>query len=465
MKYWSTLPIRTRITLGYVAALVVLLSGFAAGIYLFFRQEAYARLDQRLHDDYERVEHSLDRDASGNISLRSAFHDATPDERLLVEVWDQARVQLRHWPPDGPDVDGLGPPAQRQQVSLVLADATPMRVREGIEAAGGTPVRVRVARAETAVRAQLGRLAAALAMGLLLGACLAGLAGYVLARRALAPVAQMAARATRITAENLHERLPLQNPTDELGQLGGVINQTLARLQSSFEQLRQFTSDASHELRTPLTALRAVGEVALSQPRNPAEYREIIGSMLEEADRLARLVDSLLLLARADAGQVPLMLEHTDLAAMTREVGAQLGVLAEERELRMAIATEDQVTVLADRAILRRAVVNVIDNAIKHAPRGSTVEVRVGTENGHATVAVRDRGPGIAPEHRDRIFDRFYRVDGGRARDAGGTGLGLALARWSVQALGGRIDVESEVGRGSTFSIVLPSPRAGVEAK
>jgi heavy metal sensor kinase len=461
MKPLQHLPIRARITLGHMAALLVLLAGFAIGIYEFFRQEAYARLDQRLRDDYELVEHSLHRDADGRVVVRVEIHEATtPEERLLVEIWDHARPEVlwRQGAGDGPDAAFPGPPAGRQEVSTTGVPA--MRVREGVEAVGGGFVRVRVARTETSVRSQLARLRLALGVGLMVGVCLAGLAGYLLAGRALAPVAQMAARAGRIGAENLHERLPLPNPNDELGRLGGVFNQTLARLQRSFAQLRQFTSDASHELRTPLTALRAVGEVALGQPRQPAEYRETIGSMLEEADRLSRLVDSLLLLARADAGQVPLLRKTVDLVALAREVGTQLGALSEERDQRIAIHADGPVPVSADSEILRRAVVNLIDNAIKHAPLGSAIDVRVGHADAGPTLAVTDAGPGIAREHQARIFDRFYRVDPGRARDAGGTGLGLAIAKWSVEAHGGTIEVESDPGNGSTFRIVLPKHRA-----
>jgi heavy metal sensor kinase len=253
--------------------------------------------------------------------------------------------------------------------------------------------------------------------------------------------------------------LIVEDGEDEFGRLATVFNETLARLEESFERLRRFTSDASHELRTPLTAIRAVGEVGLREPRRAEQYREIVGSMLEEVDRLARLVDSLLTLSRADAGRITLHPERVDLAALAREVSAHLGVLAEEKRERLDLDAAGPVEIAADRAILRLAVVNLIDNAIKYAPPGSAVGVAVAADDGTARLAVRDRGPGIAREHQARVFDRFHRADAGRSRDAGGAGLGLAIARWAVEAHGGRIEVESADGEGSTFTIVLPIRR------
>lgn len=308
---------------------------------------------------------------------------------------------------------------------------------------------------EQRIDEQLQEIRVVLLLGLPLIVALAGVGGYVLARRALAPIDQLGVEARRISAERLHERLSAANPHDEIGRLASVINDTLSRLETSFEQLRRFTADASHELRTPLAVLRGIGENGLREPRTAAEYKDAIGSMLEEVDRLTRLVDTLLRLSRGDAGTVQLSPELLDLGQLTRDIVASLGVLADERQQRIVCDVDANVRVNADRLVLRDAIANVLDNAIKYSPSRSTISVRVAAKREHAFVTVADQGPGIAPEHRERIFDRFYRVDEGRSRDMGGTGLGLAIARWAVEANSGRIALDGG-SSGSQFRIELP---------
>jgi len=312
---------------------------------------------------------------------------------------------------------------------------------------------------EARLQQQLREILVVLALGLPLVVSLAGVGGYVLARRALAPIDHLAAAARRITADRLHERLSVPNERDEIGRLAAVINDTFARLEASFDQLRRFTADASHELRTPLAVVRGIGEMSVRDTRTPAEYKDAIGSMLEEVDRLTRLVDTLLRLSRGDAGTVRLAPQPLDLAGLARDVVSSLGVLAEERRQRIGVIASSAVPVVADRLVLRDAITNVVDNAIKYGPAGSAIDVTVAVDGRDATVSVTDRGPGISAEHRERIFDRFYRIDEGRSRDRGGAGLGLSIAKWAVEAHGGRIAVESAAG-GSTFRIILPRKEA-----
>jgi signal transduction histidine kinase len=177
--------------------------------------------------------------------------------------------------------------------------------------------------------------------------------------------------------------------------------------------------------------------------------------MLEEVDRLTRLVETLLRLSRGDAGTIQLSTEVVDLGELARDVVSSLGILGEERRQRLEIAVAAPVRVSADRLVLRDAITNVVDNAIKYAPPGSTIDVRVDANGQQATLTVADEGPGIPDEHRDRVFDRFYRIDEGRSRESGGTGLGLAIAKWAVEANGGHISLE-RAGGGSLFRIVLP---------
>jgi heavy metal sensor kinase len=308
---------------------------------------------------------------------------------------------------------------------------------------------------EARLRQQLQEILVVLVLGLPLIVVLAGIGGYVLARRALAPIDQLGAEARRITAERLHERLSVPNEKDEIGRLAAVINDTLARLESSFDQLRRFTADASHELRTPLSVIRGIGEMGLRETRTPAEYKDAIGGMLEEVDRLTRLVDTLLRLSRGDAGTARLASDVVDLGELARDVASSLGVLAEERRQRLSVDAAANVRVAADRLVLRDAITNLVDNAIKYSPLGSTIDVQVARNGQRATLTVTDEGPGIPVEHRQRIFDRFYRVDEGRSREMGGSGLGLAIAKWAVEANGGEIAVEA-AGSGTAFRIVLP---------
>jgi signal transduction histidine kinase len=229
-------------------------------------------------------------------------------------------------------------------------------------------------------------------------------------------------------------------------------------LQAAFDQLRRFTADASHELRTPLTAMRSVGEVALQDPRSPAEYRDVIGSMLEEVDRLTRLSDSLLVLSRGDAGHVPLRKEDASLLQIAKGAITSVEILAEEKHQKIVLEGDESLLVTVDRLILRQAIINLLDNAIKYSPAESQILVRVeGGAKGEVFLEVVDQGSGIPGEHQSHVFDRFYRVDKARTREWGGAGLGLSITRWAIEAHGGEVSLKSEEGRGSTFRISLPA--------
>jgi len=285
----------------------------------------------------------------------------------------------------------------------------------------------------------------------------AGVAGYSLARRALSPIDQMVRRAKEITPDRLSERLPKREVDDELGRLARVFNRTLDRLEEAFDQLRRFTSDCSHELRTPLAMIRSVGEVGIQKNGTREEYREVIGSMLEEVNRLTQLIDALLLVSRADSGSLKLQRSVVTVMSVVRGAANLFEVLAEEKSLRLVVDGDDTLKVEGDSLFLRHAVANLIDNAVKYSPAGETlcVRVRCGDAN-QVTIEVEDHGPGIPPEDRARIFERFYRVDRSRRRESGGVGLGLAIAKWAVEAHGGTIALCPGNDRGCTFRISLP---------
>ena len=283
---------------------------------------------------------------------------------------------------------------------------------------------------------------------------------YLLAGRALAPMAQVTEATRRITADRLGDRLPVPYQGDELGRLAATVNDMLARLERAFVEMRRFTADASHELRTPLTVLRAEVEVAQGKPLSPDDVRELLASVLEECDRLARLTDQLLTLARQDAGTVPPKREPVDVAVLAAGVVEDLSPLAEAKGQTLRLGVEpgrDGLVVPGDSGQLRQALVNLIDNAVKYTPEGGTVEVRVGATPVGVAVTVADTGEGIPAEHLPRVFDRFYRVDKARSRELGGTGLGLAIMKGIVEGHGGRVELTSEVGRGTVCTVTIPS--------
>jgi heavy metal sensor kinase len=317
--------------------------------------------------------------------------------------------------------------------------------------------RIAVARDERPIRQTLWTLVVIMATAIPCAVGLAVAGGYLLAGRMLAPVGALADTARKITAESLSARLPVANPGDEFGRLAAVFNDTLARLDAAFEQLRRFTADASHELRTPLTAIRSVGEVALQRSLSTEGYREVVGSMLEEVDRLTRLVENLLLLTRAEAGRIPLTRVTVDLRELVAAVSDGLRVLAEEKDQNLTVQLDGGVTAHCDAGVLRQGITNLLYNAIKYTPQHGVIRVAAtSTVGGDAVIEVQDTGPGIPAADHQRVFERFYRVDHARSRQTGGTGLGLAIARWAVEANGGRIELESLEGRGTLFRVVLP---------
>jgi heavy metal sensor kinase len=455
--------VRSRLTVWYVGVLAMALAGYAVVALIFLFLNMREQLDHNLLEDVETVEGLLANEAGGFVSLRSLHpEEGEPRFQRFIEVWSpDGSILYRSAELRGQTLGG--PPATEEGVGELrpsserLPRGLRVRVASSVYHIEDHRVIVRVAHSEESLWHELGEFAEVLGFGLPLAILFAAVGGYALARKALAPIDAMAQEAQRISAERLSDRLSVRDPEDELGKLASVFNAMLERLQGAFDQLRRFTADASHELRTPLTAIRSVGEVALQEGKKPEEYRDVIGSMLEEVDRLTRLVETLLALSRADAGHTHLHRGNVSLLAVAQEASAMVEVLAEEKKQRLEIDGDEDVFVSADRVILGHAIVNLLDNAIKYSPDSTRILVRVGRdEAGHASLDVTDEGPGIPSEHQAHVFDRFYRVDKARTREWGGAGLGLAITQWAIGAHGGEISLDSKEGTGSTFHVLLP---------
>jgi heavy metal sensor kinase len=280
--------------------------------------------------------------------------------------------------------------------------------------------------------------------------------GWLLAHRVLAPVDQMTTAAQRIGAERLAERLEETGTGDELDRLATTLNAMLSRLDDAFRQIRQFSADASHELQTPLTILKGELEVALRSPRSPEAYQHILESALEEIDRIAVLVDGLMLLARADAGVLRMDHQPVELHQLIHEVYGHTKVLADTQSVTLSLGTLEPVVIQGDYERLRRLLLNLIDNGIKYTPAGGQVTLALRRCDKWVLLDVTDTGIGLFPAEQDRIFQRFYRTDSARNQGASGSGLGLCIAYSIATAHGGTIDLESTPGQGSTFTVRLP---------
>jgi heavy metal sensor kinase len=298
----------------------------------------------------------------------------------------------------------------------------------------------------------------------LLKACLVGIplallfavgGGLWLGRHGLRPLTSMAAEAQAITAKTLDKRLTVPPATQELEQLAASFNRVLDRLGNALSTQRRFMADASHELRTPISIMRTAADVTLSQPaRDEGEYREALAAVAQQASRLTRLVDDMLVLARADGGGYPMTVARVDMAALVNECVRELRGRAEDQDITVRTSLEP-VTLEGDEALLRRMFSNLLGNALTYTPRGGTVDVSLAKGEDGVVLRVADTGPGIPPEDRERVFERFVRLD--PARGAGGAGLGLAIARWVAEAHGGAVRIVSSGPGGSIFAATIPA--------
>jgi heavy metal sensor kinase len=280
--------------------------------------------------------------------------------------------------------------------------------------------------------------------------------GLYLANKSLKPVDEVTRRAHQITAENLDQRIPERKVEDEIGRLISTFNEMIRRLHNSFAQVKQFSADASHELRTPLTIMRGEIELALRSSKSPEEYRRVLASALEEILRMTSIVDNLLTLAKADQGLYEAKFAEVNLQELVAELYDDSELLAQRKGIKVTLKHNQLITIVGDRVRLRQLFLNLIDNAIKYTPEGGRVMLSVERQNGTAQFEVQDTGIGIPSQEIPRIFDRFYRVDKARARDYGGSGLGLSIAKWIAELHRGTISVKSEPEKGSTFIVSLP---------
>lgn len=454
--------IRLRLTLWYILLLASILAAFSAGIYLTLRHNLYANLNDSIEvrtDDLL----AIVRFDGNQPTLAGEVPTQSQDEgeqfirvfNASGEVTFDTGAAAAEVPVDQNALRAAG--AGRTVIHSVEAKHETFRIRlVPIRRNGQVSGVLEVARSEDDVASTLQTLLLILGISYPATLALASFGGMFLAGRALSPIDRLTRLARRLSAEDLSQRLNLELPDDEVGRLARTFDEMLARLDETFRRQRQFTADASHELRTPLTAIKGQVEVTLSRQRSLAAYQEVLQTVNEEVDRLIRLVGSLLTLARADAGQIPLALESVDLGALVRDVVEQVRPLAAERTVELSVASGPAVTLQADEDLLLQLLLNLLDNALKYTPASGSVTVAWKTKGGQAELSVHDTGPGIASEHLPHVFERFYRVDKARSRSEGGVGLGLSICKWIAEAHGGTISIASESGQGTACTVRLP---------
>lgn len=463
--------VRARLTLWYVSLLAATLIASLALIYLLLARALYVRVDDTLRAVVQIAQTSLANDLNEGQDAEDAARSTATElasRQTLLAIYDgRGRLLAEAGREDDiaivlPAVESIPADDDRLE-TIVEADDLDDRHRLALRriTVPGFDVNYIIV-AGTSLEPtdeELESLRGILAYLVPMALIVAGIGGWFLAGRSLSPVVAMADRARQIGIENLSERLPVANPRDELGKLAETFNGLLARLEASLIQQRQFMADASHELRTPVTTARTASSVALQQPRrDEAEYRETLDIIEQEMARLSRIVDDMFTLARADAGSYPVRHTPMYLDEVCDEVVRASRVVASTRHVTIAANIARPAPFTGDEDLIRRLIINVVDNAVRYAPSHSVVRIALDCGGNGYAISVSDDGPGIPAEVQPRIFERFYRVDAARTHVDGGAGLGLALARWIARVHGGDVALATSSSMGSTFVITLPSP-------
>lgn len=461
------MPLRITLTLWYGSALAAVLITFALVVYAVMAKDLREQVDRQLENSAVVAIRSLQQKGFGPFIQFEDLSDQFP-ELAVVDKFFQIFSPTGRITIQSPNLRTRDIPLSRTSLESAFKGNTTL---ESAKFPGESPIRlisvpivqdgtlVNIVQVGTSLQSVEEALHRLLVVLLLTGPVALGLSligGWFLAGRALRPVDQITSAAHRITASDLSQRLSVPTSSDEIGRLATTFNDMIARLEASFRQIRQFSADASHELRTPLTVMKGESELALRRSRSADEYKAVLESNLEEIDRLSRIVDELLFLSRADLGQVKLERQVVRLDALVTDIQRQASVLGQDQQIHVALGAVDPVEVLGDEWRLRELLLNLVDNAIKYSWPGGTIELSLTRQAPMARLTVSDRGIGIPPDSRSRIFDRFFRAENARTHSKKGTGLGLALCKWIVEAHQGRIEVESIPGEYSRFTIVLP---------
>jgi len=464
-RFWSKLgTLRVRLTAWYV--LLLSLTLILSGGYLYFQTQhsLLAQVDSGLQLAATQATINLDEENG-----RPTFQNTEVSRNTALQL-GQSGFAVRVISPDGAVWDGIGdfasvPVWLPQTTAFATIGAAENRWRiysQPIDSGNGRLVGwLQAAQSLGPMQETLERLLRQILLGLPLVVLIAGLSGFFLASRALRPIDRMTRTAQAISASDLALRIGYQGPADEVGRLATTFDHMLDRLQSAFERERRFTADASHELRTPLTTLKGRIGVTLDRPRTRGAYEDTLRSLEQEVDRLIRLSNDLLLLARLDQGQLRGKPVPVDLSDVLETVVGQMQPLADEKDVTLSSEIPQGLLVDGDWDHLIRLFLNLLDNAVKYTPRAGRVTVQAEGHDTEVCVSISDTGPGIAPEHMAHLFERFYRVETARSRDTGGAGLGLAVAYEIARWHGGVLEVQSKPGEGTTFQVRLPVPPRG----
>ncbi len=469
------LSIRTRLTLWYVTLLTVSLIAFGTIFSYSLFRIFMNRIDSEISSVANMMIHAVIR-PSGQLLLPRNFD-------IILERFFGIRTSGNYIQILGPDGRVVAKSSNLAKFSLPVPEEVLKEARKGhstvtvVNTADRFPVRVVtkpviVKNVGLVAMVQVGRslkgmeeifhsLLYIFAVGIVLSVVTASAVGWFLARKALKPVSEITDMARRLSARSLNERLSIKGPKDEIGRLASTFNEMIARLERSFEQIKRFTADASHELKTPLTVMKGEIEVALRGESMPEHLKSVLVSCLEEIDRLNYIVKNLLDLAKTDAESAATVKTEVRLDKIISDRYELFRKIAVEKGIELDILKNRPIVVMGDPVRLGQLVHNLIDNAIKYTPAPGKVEVSLERLNGSALLKVRDTGVGISEEDLPHIFDRFYRVDRARTREAGGAGLGLSICKEIAEAYGGTIKAESEQGRGTVFTVVLPLKGGG----
>lgn len=450
------MTLRARLTLWYAAIMAVGLFFYGAAVYSILVYSMTQQVDEMLARTADDIRQTFRRDVRG-VSFSALALDMTA--RIYAQVWDAEgelvarNAPLLDEPLDAARLEGTG-----SVLSTVRLDGIPLRVLTYplVTSPEGELVGyLQLAASLQTVEAARQLVLSVLVVGGVLAVGFAALSGWSTAATALRPLDQVTQTALQITrADDLSRRIPLRGPPrDEVGRLIVAFNETLERLERVFETERRFMADVSHELRTPLTVIR--GNMDLIRRTGKADA-ESLEAVVSDVDRMTRMVQDILLLAQAESGKLPLGREVVELDTLMLEVFQQGKLLAQGRQ-EVRLGQEDQARVVGDRDRLKQVVLNLVANAVAYTPAGGVVTMSLACVGGWARLTISDTGPGIPKDELPHIFERFYRVDRARRRSAGGgAGLGLSIAYWIVRMHDGRIEVASDEGRGTTFSVWLP---------